>query len=205
MSMIPVNLAVEDDLSEAVLRRLLKHTGREYAVGTVYGRSGYGYLRSSIAGWNKAARGVPFVILTDLDRHPCPAALIGDWIPHHQHTNLLLRVAVREVESWVLADPANLAAFLHVRPNTIPPQPDSLPDPKRVLVATASRSRSGEIRRRLVPKAGSTAKQGPDYNACLIGFIQGSWSIDAAEVASPSLARTMARFLSYTPSWEVTR
>ena len=203
MSTIPVHLAVEDELSEAVLRRLLKHTHRGYAVGTVYGRSGYGYLRSSIAGWNKAARGVPFVILTDLDRHPCPAALIGDWIPHHRHTNLLLRVAVREVESWVLADPANLSAFLRVNPNIIPPQPDSLPDPKKVLVDTANRSRSREVRRRVVPKPGSTAKQGPEYNACLIEFVQGTWSIDTAVAASPSLARTMARFLSYTPSWDV--
>ena len=46
MSAIPVNLAVEDDLSEAVLKRLLMHTARGFAIGTVYGHSGYGYLRS---------------------------------------------------------------------------------------------------------------------------------------------------------------
>lgn len=63
MRTIPVHLAVEDELSEAVLRRLLEHANRGYAVGVTFGRSGYGYLRNSIGGWNRAARGVPFVVL----------------------------------------------------------------------------------------------------------------------------------------------
>lgn len=204
MSTIPVQLAVEDELSEAALRRVLQHAGRGYAVGTVYGRSGYGYLRRTIAGWNRAARGVPFVVLTDLDRYPCPAALIGDWIPEHRHPNLLLRVAVREIESWLLADPANLSAFLQVNRNVIPPRPDALPDPKAVLVDIASRSRSRDIRRRVVPRRGSTAKQGPDYNACLVGFVHGDWNPAAAVCASPSLARTLVRLGSFKPSWDVT-
>ena len=78
---IPVNLAVEDELSEAVIRRLLRHSKRQYAIGTVYGRNGFGYLRKTIAGWNKAARGIPFLVLTDLDTYPCPTALIEDWMP----------------------------------------------------------------------------------------------------------------------------
>jgi hypothetical protein len=204
MRTIPVHLAVEDELSEAVLRRVLKHANRGYAVGITFGRSGYGYLRNSIGGWNRAARGVPFVVLTDLDTYPCPAALLDDWIPSHRHTNLLLRVAVREVEPWVLADPGNLSVFLRVKPSTIPRDPDSLPDPKAVLVDAASRSRSREIRSRVAPRRGSTAKQGPDYNACLIQFVDGDWNIDSAVAASPSLGRTVARLRSFAPSWDVT-
>jgi len=204
MSTIPVHLAVEDELSEAVLRRLLAYANRGYAVGTAYGRSGYGYLRNSIAGWNRAARVVPFVVLTDLDTYPCPAALIDEWIPRHRHANLLLRVAVHEVESWVLADPANLSVFLRVNSSIIPRDPDSLPDPKAVLVDAAGRSRSREIRSRVAPKRGSTAKQGPDYNACLIQFVAGTWSVDTAAAASPSLKRTVARLGSFAPSWDAT-
>jgi len=204
MNSIPVHLAVEDDLSEAILRRLLIHMDREFVVGVVYGRSGYGYLRSTIAGWNKAARGVPFVVLTDLDRYTCPSALIADWIPHHQHPNLLLRVAVREVESWVLADPASLSKFLGVKPEVIPPDSDSLPDAKAALVNVANQSRSREIRRRVVPKRGSTAKQGPDYNACLTEFVNSTWNIDAAGRGSESLGRTIGRLQAFTPSWRQT-
>jgi len=42
MSPIPVHLAVEDDLSEVVVRRLLFDVGRDYAIGTVFGRGGFG-------------------------------------------------------------------------------------------------------------------------------------------------------------------
>ena len=142
------------------------------------------------------------MVLTDLDRYPCPSALIGEWAPH-RNANLLLRVAVREVESWILADPRNLSAFLRVKPGIIPPQADSLPDPKASLVAAADRSRSREIRLRVVPKRGSTAKQGPDYNACLAEFVYATWDIESAAVSSPSLARTMARLRSFMPSWDV--
>ena len=202
MRMIPVYLAVEDEVSEAVLKRLLKQPDRGYAIGTVFGRSGYGYLRHTIPGWNRPARGVPFIILTDLDRYPCPSALIQDWIPRHQHPNLLLRVAVREVESWILADRENLARFLRVNPTVVPAEPDSLSDAKAALVRTADRSRSREIRRRLVPKRGSTAKQGPDYNACLIEFVASGWAPSVARRTSPSLSRTMDRLQSFVPQWD---
>jgi hypothetical protein len=197
---IPLNLAVEDELSEAVIRRLLRHSKRHYAIGTVYGRNGFGYLRKTIAGWNRAARGIPFLVLTDLDTYPCPTALIEDWMPGH-HPNLLLRIAVREVESWVLADSANISHFLRVNARAIPPNPDSLPDPKRALIETASRSRSRDIRDRIVPRRASTAKQGPDYNGCLIEFILEAWSVESAAGSSPSLARTVERLRSFTPSW----
>ena len=42
---IPINLATEDELSEAVLRRLIDYTKRGHAIGTTYGRGGYGDLR----------------------------------------------------------------------------------------------------------------------------------------------------------------
>jgi hypothetical protein len=101
---IPVNLATEDELSESVLRRLLAHADKGYSVGAAYGRRGFGYLRRTITGWNRAARFVPWVVLTDLDRGTCPAALIDEWLTEPKHPNLLLRVAVREVEAWLLAD-----------------------------------------------------------------------------------------------------
>jgi len=116
MSPIPVHLAVEDDLSEAVIRRLLLDTGREYAIGTVFGRGGFGYLRSRAKNWNAAAAaGTPVLLLTDLDQHPCPPVLIDDWLDIEPHSNLIFRVAVREVESWLLADREGLADFLGIK------------------------------------------------------------------------------------------
>jgi hypothetical protein len=201
MSVIPVDIAVEDALSETVVRRLLAYADRGYAVGVAYGRRGYGYLRGTIRGWNRAARGKPFIVLTDLDRHPCPTALIQEWLPEPQSPNLLLRIAVREVEAWLLADRANLAKYLSISPTRMPVEPDSLNDTKASLVDLAARSRSREVRTGIAPKRGSTAKQGPDYNASLSDFARSKWDIDAAQESSPSLARTVVRLETFTPVW----
>jgi hypothetical protein len=104
-AIIPINLAVEDELSEVVSRKLLKVTRRSYVVGACYSQGGFGYLRKKISGFNNAAKGTPFFVLTDLDRGPCASALIGEWLPSPipKHPNLILRVAVQEVEAWLLA------------------------------------------------------------------------------------------------------
>jgi hypothetical protein len=201
MASIPINLAVEDDLSEVVLRMIIRHSSRDYHIGTAYGRTGFGYLRKTIAGWNAAARGIPFMILTDLDEYHCPPGLISDWLKVPIHSNLIFRVAVREVESWLLADPTNLARYLSVPTALVPPACDQIPDPKAALVSLARRSRSKDIRGRIVPRTGSTAKQGPDYNGCLTGFVQTTWDIDAASANSESLRRAVNRVAKFEPVW----
>jgi len=200
MTVIPINLAIEDDLSEAVLLRLLRESTR-YATGASYGRSGFGYLRSTITGWNRAAKGMPFIVLTDLDHHECPPALKRDWLPEPQSPNLMLRIAVREVEAWLLADRGNLAQFLRVSRERLPHNPDLIADPKALLIELARRSQSREVRARIAPKAGSTAKQGPEYNVTMSTFVRDIWDIAVAKENSPSLARTVTRIMSFVPVW----
>lgn len=201
MPPIPINFATEDELSELVLFRILERIGR-YAVGTAYRRGGFGYLRRTIHGWNTAARGIPFIVLTDLDTYPCPPELINEWLPYGKHPNLLFRIAVREVEAWLLADPANLSQFLNVRRTLIPTPPDAIVDAKAALVGVASRSRSKVIRESIVPKPGSTAKQGPDYNGRLGTFVREHWNVDVAKANSDSLSRTLDRLESFRPGWQ---
>ena len=45
---IYINLAVEDDLSEAVLRKILRSFNRAFQVKTVYKKGGFGYLKKQI-------------------------------------------------------------------------------------------------------------------------------------------------------------
>jgi len=201
MSGIPVDLAIEDELSEMVLRKLLALANRGYHIGATYRRGGFGYLRRTINGWNAAARGRPFVVLTDLDDDACPAALIESWLTSPPHPNLLFRVAVREVEAWLLADAGNFGKFLGIEESRVPTPPDEIPDPKAALVELAQLCRSRNIRGRLVPRRGSTAKQGPDYNGCLGEFVTNGWNARVASRRSPSLARAMARFDAFTPIW----
>ena len=156
-------------------------------MGTAYGRTGFGYLRKTITGWNSAARGVPFVVLVDLDLSAMPKVFDRILVKAPpQHPNLLVRIAVREVESWLLADAANLSSYLSISARWVPDDPDNLPDPKQALINLAARSRSADIRSRLVPKQGSTARQGRDHNS-LSTFVNSAWDVDLARSKSPSL------------------
>ena len=202
MSPIPVNLAVEDQLSEAVLRRILSYLDRGFAVGTAYNRGGFGYLKRTVCGWNRAAAGIPFVLLTDLNsRYKCPPALIQDWLREPLHPNLILRVAVREVEAWLLSDPTNLSHFLGVSSAGFPEAVEQLSDPKAALIALATKSRKRVIRESIVPKPGSTARQGRDYNGCLVQFVERTWDIAASSDSCSSLRRTVERLRAFTPMW----
>lgn len=150
MTLIPVNLATEDELSEITLIRILAETKR-YCVGMAYRRGGSGYLRRTVHGWNSASKGTPFIVLTDLDSCECPAQMIADWLPRGKHPNLLFRVAVHEVESWILADPVNLSDFLSLREAIAPTNTDELADPKATLINFARKSRSKATRQSIVP------------------------------------------------------
>lgn len=54
---------------------------------------------------------------------------------------MCFRIAVREVEAWLLADAEQAAGFLAVPLARIPAEPETLPDPKATLIALAGRSR----------------------------------------------------------------
>jgi hypothetical protein len=177
------------------------HEIENFAVGTAYRHGGFDYLRKTIHGWNQAAKGTPFVVLTDLDKHVCPAALIADWLPVPKHPNLLFRVAVREVESWLLADPENLSKYFAVPVRDVPHNADDLMDAKAALVKLGRKSKSKLIRDSIAPRRGSTAKQGPGYNGCLGQFVREQWDINVASVNSPSLARTIGRLTAFAPTW----
>jgi len=196
----PIHLVVEDALSEAVLKRLLTHADRDFAAGHCYGKSGFGYIRRNLRRFNQAARSAAYLVLTDLDREKCPPILLRDWLGAPRHPNLLFRIAVREVEAWLMADRQGFAGFLKISPIAIPVSVETLPDPKRTLVNLARKSRSAIIRKAIVPTAGWTATQGPDYNGALIHFVQSVWDVDRASAQSDSLYRTIRAIQEFRPS-----
>jgi len=197
---IPINLAVEDTLSGAILRRILIATGRPFEVGTCYQRHGFGYLKRTIIWLNSAARGTPFVVLTDLDTGTCVSDLITDWLRIPRHPNLIFRVAVREVEAWVLADRRGFAEFAGVREKVVPRDPEAVANPKQRLIAIVARSRYRSLRQDIVPRQGNTAQQGPNYNAPLIKFVQDRWDPLAAQRHCDSLRRAINRLRTFRPT-----
>lgn len=176
--------AVEGDLDEAVLSRLLVHVGAK--PGTVYGRQGKGFLKKNIQGYNDAARFMPWVVLVDLDACDCPPALINAWLPDPQPL-IRIRIAVREVESWLMADRERLARYLSIGRTRIPSQPEAESNPKQAMVNLARRSRRRDIREDMVPREGSGISEGPAYTSRLIEFAENQWRPDVAARSSDSL------------------
>jgi hypothetical protein len=194
-----VNLAVEDLLSEVALRVILHRVRPDMTVGICYSRHGSGYLKKAIGGFNNAARGVPFIVLTDLDREDCAPAKVRRWLAAPRHPNLIFRVAVREVEAWVMADRSSFAQYISIASHHIPADPDSVPDPKQLLVNLARKSRFRHMRDAIVPRPGSTAAVGPDYNDTLARFLVTTWDVDAATRHSLSLSRAVSAIRSFIP------
>lgn len=199
MTDIPINLAVEDALSEAVLRAMLNQSQRPFIVGDCLGRGGNNYLKKIIPGINYAAKGMPYLVLTDLDNVACPLALISNWLSQPKHPNLIFRVAITEVEAWLLAHREAFSEFLGISANFIPSNVDEIADSKQFLINLARRSSKRSLREAIVPASRSTAKIGKDYNGQLIQFVQHSWQVDSAKINSQSLQRAMNALMSFEP------
>lgn len=188
---VPLFIAVEDELSEIVIVEIIGQCGGRFEPSPIYRRGGAGYLRRKIKDFNRAAQGMPFFVLTDLDQHECPPSLIANWLRVPKHSNLIFRVAVREVEAWVMAHREAFAKFLGIAVELIPLRIEEIDDPKELLVRLARRSRRADVRRDLVPRPGSTAKVGRDYNGALGRFVMKSWNAFEAAENSASLHGTV--------------
>ena len=198
--MAVVTVAAEGPTDFPVLRRLLSEAGHQIAF--TYGGSGKQALDRDLGGYNAAARFTPWLVLRDLDHdEPCASALAGRLLPSPA-PHMRLRIAVRETESWLMADAEALAEFLSVSPASIPLAPDALNDPKGELVNLARRSRRRDIREDMAPRPGFTAVVGPAYGSRLAEFVRMHWRPSVAAERSPSLRRTLQRLRT---SWGTSR
>lgn len=183
--------AVEGSLDEVVLHRLAVDSGIH--IGAVYGKNGKPHLRARINGYNQAARISPWIVLVDLDdEYECAPSLRAAWLPVPSE-HMLLRVATRAIESWLLADRSSIAAFLNVPVSRVPRDVDDLDNPKKAVIDLARRSRSRAIREDMVPRPGSGASEGPAYTSRMSEFVgrhgRGGWQPYTAAQVSPSLSR----------------
>lgn len=187
----------EDELSEAVLRRLLAHGDRRFVVSHSIPAGGFGKIKRDVEKYKTACRMVPHVVLTDLDQAPCPSALMASWNVGKLPPELLFRVAVREVEAWLLADVDGLSAFLGIPVSRLPANPEAVMDPKQILINAARRSRYRRMASEIVPAPGSAAIQGVLYSHHLCRFVNNDWNVIAASGRAPSLARMLKRLQDF--------
>lgn len=189
-----LNVIVEDVLSETVMQRLLDHVGfRGVSVFRVM--RGNGKIRAGMQKFSAASLVYPHIILTDLDRFPCPPALFDNWRIGRLPETMLLRVAVHEVEAWLMADREGLAGYLQVAQEKMPLNPEAETDPKQCLFSLVRRSRKRRLRAEILPTPG--AHIGPLYNEHFCRFADEHWRIENAAGNAPSLARSLARLMVF--------
>ena len=197
--MVPVTVVSEDILSEVILRRLLAESVVPYAVETALPARdrtgvarGSSYIEKRMPNFNNAAKHKPWVVLLDLDRRPCAVEYVSRLLPSGAARYMTLRIAVTEVESWLLADANAVAKFFAVARHHVPREPDMVPHAREALLNLARRGRcSRQVREAVLPHF-PRASHGPDYNATMISFVYKLWNRERAAARSPSLSRAVA-------------
>jgi hypothetical protein len=183
--------AVEGPTDETVVRRLVREAGG--SLNRVYGKSGKPHLRQRLKGFNQAARHSPWVVVVDLDQSAeCAPPFCRDWLPAPS-AHMCFRVAVRQIEAWLLADAESLARFLSIAIARVPVDPEALVNPKETLVNLARHSRRRDIREDMVPRPNSGRSVGAAYTSRLIEFAETRWRPEVAAERADSLRRCRIR------------
>ena len=193
---------VEDAPSAAVMRKLVAARNARLSHKLVFFSGfpavvrGYGAIKSRCEAFLSMAKtGNCILVLTDLDTAECPCDLIRDWfaIPRGNPVFLppqcIFRIAVREVESWVIADLDTWAAYIGIPVVNFSTQPDQVGNPKEYLLNVIRRKGKKKIHREMLPQG--AAAIGPRYNEVLCDFVENSWNPERAAEKSPSLNRAL--------------
>lgn len=188
-----IDLLVEGYVDELVLRAAL--TRLNHQVGTVYGKRGVSFLKQRAEGIAvRGAHGHRVLIVADamdLDAL-CPSEAARSLVSAPP-SGTLVRVAVREMEAWLLASRAELARFLRISLARIPTHSDQVVDPKERLINLARQSSSSKLREMMVPRIGTSAQVGVGYVDAVSNFLNGYWDSDAAAEVSPSFRKFQLR------------
>ena len=145
-----VVLVVEDELSAAVMGKLINDVNPNLVIDRTINTRGCGDMKKGMEKWKNGSKGIPHILLTDLDKYECPVHLISDWGAKNLPEGLLFRVAKREVEAWLLGDSSGIADFLGVAKIKIPVSPEDEKDPKNCILELARRSKKKRLAAELV-------------------------------------------------------
>ncbi len=190
---------VEGLLDQRVALQLMKYLN----IPVERGRSRYnlgGGLPAAVAKFSRDYPRVPLFVIQDLDQHLCSVQLRQSLnVPK----SICYRIAVREVEAWLLADRASIIRFMQVSPSdydsVIGPDPENIADPdnparfllpKEAVCLLAARSPSDPIRSEIKLVKGGSERA---YTDTMLVFVQQRWNIPVAAANSRSLRCAIRR------------
>ncbi len=184
-----VYFAVEGDADVPVAERLIRHVGHTPHRAIVAG--GVPRLDQRIPGLTRSAAHMNWLILRDLDREQCAPRLVRRLFAGGVPPRASLRIPVRSMESWMLADAVGFSEVFSVNRNRLPDRPDDLENAKLYLVNACRSSRRLEVRSAIPPRRGSGRAVGPEYVSRISVFARHHWDPERAAERSPSLARAI--------------
>jgi len=188
-----IYIASEDEISETIIRTLLKESGYKFTIQNSFREGGNGYLKNNLEKFCNLAKRSPVLLLTDLDTNPCPIYLKQKWLGKIKPPeNLLFRVAVKEIEAWLIADHDAIQKLLGKNITKLPADADKIDNPKKFLIDLAKKS-NRLVRDGFVQEKNAIASQGIAYNEILCKFVEKEWSPKRAAWNSESLRRTYKR------------
>lgn len=197
MSALPIYLVGEDDLCAALAQALVAQSGKAARIEHCAVTDGFGPFRARVEAMNNVAQRVmPVLMVADADQAPCPVTQLKAWLPHNPSNRLALRLAVREAEAWAMADHEGFAEFARLSPAQLPPEPESLSNPKQVLLKLIARCKRRDLRDEMLPGKRDRSPVGLGYNIHLKDFVSHYWLAERAASRAPSLARAMPRIVA---------
>ena len=178
---------VEDAPTCHVVRRLLG-----YLAGKVNRRiilpdgfpsvmGGYGKLKARAKNWKRAAEnGTWLLVVTDMDRAKTPNEIGKEWLGveclGQLPGKMIFRVAVREIESWIMADREMFAKFLRIPESNVTLDPDVLMDPKAEVFRLVREKCTVTRFKKMLPVKNQAV--GVDYNRLICEFVDGHWRVN---------------------------
>jgi hypothetical protein len=135
MSPLEIDYCAEGQSDMVIAKKLIVVAG--HAPGRAYprenGAQGKAAVDRLVAGLNAgAAFGNPVLVLRDLDGADCPSSLIQQLLTK-RNPRMLLRIAVRSADAWLMADRKAYAIFCGVKERQIPETIEDLARPKSII------------------------------------------------------------------------
>lgn len=196
-----VYFAVEDELSRAIIKRLICDCISKETITLELGKNygGFGHIKKNLKKYVDLSARYGVVVITDLDDNKCPPSLKSKWlsssgIQDPLPDSMAFCIAVREIESWLLSDRINFADFLDIKVSSIDRDVEkNVPKPKEYIVHLARKSRNRSVREDIVPPRTSKAIVGLSYNFRLSSFVTSTWNPSEASSRSTSLRRAIEK------------
>jgi len=199
---IEVYVVGEDDVTKAIIKRILNYSNNFEVISEIPARGGQ--VKSQIEQYNKLSETSPVILLIDLDNNDCAPQLLQQLISA-KNDDFIFNIAVDETEAWLMADREGFAEYFKIKLEDMPVACQTKQGGRKPLIEMnfsvksswflthelIKKSKSSEFIQQLTPKP--NAAKGPEYNICILPFIENKWNIDNAKQNSDSLGRMITR------------